>query len=165
MLALLFEREDRLKVIVQHQHEGRPDGPEHVGARAFEERRAPLVLEDLCQTVEGPLVVPFRARLLRLHLQAAADGVEGVGGVTRRYGGQLGDPKFRRHPNGARVVLPGVAGGAGVVKAEVHPAVGDDSHDGHAEAVVETQEPLGSPRRLAEAVPQAVKVSLAGADV
>lgn len=37
----------------------------------------------------------------------------------------------------------------------------DDAHHGHAEPVVETQHPLGAPRRLAQAVPQAGEVALA----
>lgn len=41
----------------------------------------------------------------------------------------------------------------------------DDAHNGHAEAVVETHHALGTLRRPAEAVPQAVEVSLSGSHV
>lgn len=41
----------------------------------------------------------------------------------------------------------------------------DDPHDGNAEPVVETHHALGALRRPAQAVPQAVEVSLAGSHV
>lgn len=82
-----------------------------------------LLLDDLLQAVEGTLVVPLRPRLLRLHLQPTAHGVERVRRVTRSDGRGLGDGELGSHPLDAGVVLEGVLSRTRVVKAKVHTTV------------------------------------------
>lgn len=79
-LELLVD--DLLDLVVHHQHQRAAGAAEHVGQRALEEGLGALGLHDLGPAVDGRGVDAVgRARL---HHQAAADGVEGVGGDTWR---------------------------------------------------------------------------------
>ena len=156
---------DGLHLVVHNQNERGADRPESVSSGALEERGTSLLREDLLEAVGGTLVHPLGGGLLRLHLKATTDRVERVGGVSRKDGNGLRDHELRSQPLHALVVLVGVLLAEGVVQAEVHTAVGDDTHHGNAETVVETQHALGPPCGTAEAVPQAVEVALSGAHV
>lgn len=78
------------------------------------------------------LVLPLRLRLLRLHLETTPDCVEGVGRVSCRNRGGLGDNELGGHTQDTLVVLVGVVGRPSVVQAEVHttvPAFVDESQE------------------------------------
>lgn len=160
-----MEVHDGLHLVVHDQHERGADRPKSVGACALEERGTSLLGDDLLEAVGGALVHPLGGGLLGLHLEATADRVEGVGSVPREDRNGLRDQELRSQALHALVVLVGILLTEGVVQAEVHTAVGDDTHHGNAETVVKTQHALGALCRPAEAVPQAVEVALSGAYV
>merc|ERR1719356_1365916 len=159
---VLLEKE--LDLVVEDQHHGRADSAPGVGAGALEEGGDPLLLHDLAKAVDGTLVGPLGHGLLGLHLEPAPDGVEGVGGVAGGNGHGLGNGELGGDADDAAVVLVGVLGAGRVVEPEVHAAVRDDAHHGHAEAVVEGEGPALLDG-LGEAVAEAVEVALAGAHV
>ncbi len=101
--------------------------------------------------------------LLRLHLQAAADGVEGVGNVCSADSSELGARKLGGNAASGALLLPGVDGVEGVVHAKVCATEGHDTDDGYAKAVVEGEDTLGALGSLGEAVNEAVELLLARA--
>jgi hypothetical protein len=150
---------------VQDEDESGTDGAECVGTSPLEEGGGPLLGHDLPEAVHGAAVHPLLLGLLRLHLQAAADRVEGVAGVAGRDGRELRAAELgggAEHV--ALVLLVGVVARQGVEQAEVDPAVRDDAHDRDAHAVVEAAD-AGPLDGLCEAVHQAAELLLADADV
>ena len=86
------------------------------GAHAF-------VLNDAAEAVGGALVQALLHRLLGLHLEAAADGVERVCGGGRAEDGCLGGAESRDHAHDAEVVLVRVEADDGVEGAELDATV------------------------------------------
>merc|ERR1719323_3054259 len=80
---------------------------------------------DLLEAVHGALVEVLLHGLLGLHLQAAAHGVEGVGGARADGDGGLGRGKGAHGPHDALVLLPGVQAGDGVEGAKLEATVPD----------------------------------------
>mmetsp|Transcript_6305 Transcript_6305/g.18772 ORF Transcript_6305/g.18772 Transcript_6305/m.18772 type:complete len:387 (-) Transcript_6305:69-1229(-) len=163
--AARLHSERVLDLVVEHEHESAANRAYGVRACALEHGAEALVGEDLCEAVHGALVKPLVLGLLALHLQAAADRVEGVRRVAGGDGHALGDGELGEDAHNAVVVLEGVLLLGRVEEAEVDTAVGDDANHRHAEAVVETHEAAGALGSLHEAVDEAVELCLAGSDV
>ena len=154
-----------LDLTVQDQHDSGSDSAEGVGSGALEKSGGTLVLHDLGEAVHGALVQPLVLRLLGLHLQASADGVERVRSVTGSDGGGLGDGELGGKADDALLLSPGVDAGKGVVHTEVHTSVRDDTHHGDTEAVVKASNTRGALGGLDEAVSKAVEGLLLATDI
>merc|ERR1712060_458977 len=80
-----------LGTVVEHQHQRATDAPDHVGEEALVQTlRHALFRSDLLEAIHGALVEVLLHRLLRLHLQAAAYGVERIGRPGTDGNGSLG---------------------------------------------------------------------------
>merc|ERR1719345_225366 len=99
--AAAGQAEVRLGPVVDDQDEGPADAAEDVGDEALVERRRALVRRDPLEAVGRALVELLLRRLLALHLQAPADGVEGVGGARAEGDGRLRRGKGRREAGDA----------------------------------------------------------------
>ena len=157
--------EHLLDLTVQHQHQGRAHGTQSVGSGALEEGGDALLLADLVEAINGALVDPLGLRLLGLHLQTTTDGVEGVGSVSSKDGSELGNAELGGKAYNVTVLLVGVHVGEGIEHAEVHATVGDDAHDRHTEAIVQSHNTRGSSSGLDKAITQAVEALLARAHI
>mmetsp|Transcript_40916 Transcript_40916/g.128189 ORF Transcript_40916/g.128189 Transcript_40916/m.128189 type:complete len:335 (-) Transcript_40916:2-1006(-) len=157
--------EGLLDLAVEHEHQSGAHGTERVGASALEESAHALVGGDLLEAVSGAGVDPLLLRLVGLHLEATADGVERVGSVASGDGGDLGTGEGGADAHdGVIGVGERVHGVDGIEEAEVHTTVRDDAHHRHAEAVVKSGGAAGGDGLL-EAVHEAGELLLAGADI
>mmetsp|Transcript_20190 Transcript_20190/g.65806 ORF Transcript_20190/g.65806 Transcript_20190/m.65806 type:complete len:270 (+) Transcript_20190:99-908(+) len=153
-----------LDLVVADEHERTAKGAQHVGAKALEHGANALLLHHLDRAVRGALVQPLLRGLLRLHLQAAADRVEGVRDEAGDDGGGLRDRKLGREADETRVVLERVDRLERVEDAEIRAAVEDDADDRDAEAAVHGHDAAGLDG-LRQAVDEALKLRLARAHV
>jgi len=161
----LLGGERRLDLAVHDEDKGRADSAEGVGTGALEEGTGALVGHDLAEAVHGALVDPLSLGLVRLHLEAPADSVEGVRGIGRGESGGLGTGELGQEADGALVLLVRVNADEGVVDAKVSTAERDDADDGDAEAVVEAHHAGRAGGSLRKAVHEARELGLARADV
>lgn len=154
-----------LELIVHNQNHGGTDSTENVGTSTLEEGTSSFFLEDLAEAVNSSLVNPLFFGLLGLHLQTAANGIEGVGGIASGDSGDLGDGEFgsKRHDAGFFLVRVVIA--QGVVHAKIDSTVRDDASDRDPESIVETQGATGTRGSLLQAIKQAVEITLAAADI
>jgi hypothetical protein len=154
-----------LDLTVQHKDHGGSDGTKGVGSSTLKESGGAFVLHDLGETIHGALVHPLGLGLLGLHLKTTTDGVHGVGSVTSKDGGELGNGELGGKALEITLLLVGVHLGKGVIDTEVHTTVGDDTGDGHTEAVVKAHETGRSLGGLGKAISKAVEGPLAGSDI
>mmetsp|Transcript_28667 Transcript_28667/g.61684 ORF Transcript_28667/g.61684 Transcript_28667/m.61684 type:complete len:245 (-) Transcript_28667:336-1070(-) len=125
-----------LDLIVADEHERATKGAENVGAETLEHRAHTLVLRDLDEAVEGALVKPLLLRLLRLHLQPTAHGVEGIRDEAGNDCGGLSNSELRGKSDEALLLLEGVLLLQRIEDAEIWAAVGDNANNRDTEAVV-----------------------------
>merc|ERR1719482_1933983 len=122
---------DTLDLVVANEDEGAAEGAENVGGESLEHRPHPLVADNLDRAVERAVVQPLVRWLLRLHLQATADGVEGGGDEACDDGGELRDAELGGEADDALLLLVRVLLLEGIEDAEVRAAVRDDPNDRH----------------------------------
>merc|ERR1712054_6376 len=153
-----------LDLVVADEDKGAAQGAQHVRSETLEHRRDALVLDDLDGAVERAVVEPLILGLLGLHLQAAANGVEGVRDEAGDDGRELGDAELGDEANRAPVVLVRVERLEGVKNTKVRATVSDDAHNGDAEASVhgENTALCGG---LHQAVSEAVELGVARANI
>mmetsp|Transcript_129527 Transcript_129527/g.347418 ORF Transcript_129527/g.347418 Transcript_129527/m.347418 type:complete len:328 (+) Transcript_129527:321-1304(+) len=155
-----------LGAVVEDQHQGAADAAHDVGQEPLVEALGQALLgRDFLEAVHRPLVEVLLHGLLGLHLQAAADGVEGVRGA-----GADGDGGLRRDERGqgaheALVLLVGVQADDRVEGPQLQTAVPHDAHHGHAESRVKRPEPARPLHRLHDAIAEAREGLLARAYV
>lgn len=109
-----------LDLTVQNQHDGGSDSAEGVGSGTLEKSGGTLVLHNLGEAVHGTLVQPLVLRLLGLHLQASADGVERIRSIAGSDGGGLGNHELGSKADNALLLSPRVDASKGVVHTETH---------------------------------------------
>merc|ERR1719235_2636705 len=89
--------------VVQDEHEGASDAPKDVCDEALVHGAHALVCHNLFEAIHGAGIEPLLRRLLALHLEAAANGVEGVGGARAEGDRGLGSRKRRDETDRAGV--------------------------------------------------------------
>merc|ERR1719272_391544 len=141
--AHLRQAEVHLRAVGEHQHEGAADAAEDVGDEALVERGRALLPRDRLEAVDGPLVDVLLHRLLALHLETTANGVEGIGGSCSDGDGRLRRCEGGKGAEHTRVRLVRVDAGDGVECAELEAAVPDDADDGDTEARPEGTDAAG----------------------
>jgi len=155
--------EVRLDLGVEDEHKRATSAAEHVGQRAFEEGEGTFLLGDLLDAVDCAGVLDVSTLAARLHHQASADGVEGVGNDASTDGHDLGEEE--QSDGGCFLHVGEEDGLAGVEAAEVGGAVSDDTNHGDTEALVKAGGSVSN-GDLLEAINQTSELTgLATADV
>lgn len=157
--------EDLLDLTVEHEHKGRADGTESVGTSTLEEGASALLGEDGVEAVHGASVLPLSLGLVGLHLETAADGIEGVGDVGGAEGGGLGTEELGHNTADGGLLLVRVEAVEGVVHTEVGTTEGEDTNSRDTKAVVERENTTGALGGLDKAVNEAVELLLALTDI
>ncbi len=111
------------------------------------------------------LVNPLVLGLLGLHLQTTTNGVKRIRSIPSGDGGSLGNSELGGNTHDSVVGLERIHLTERVVHSEVNSSVGDDTDNGDTEAVVETQNSLGTTGSLDKAVRQTVEVTLSVSDI
>mmetsp|Transcript_102921 Transcript_102921/g.296360 ORF Transcript_102921/g.296360 Transcript_102921/m.296360 type:complete len:345 (-) Transcript_102921:2-1036(-) len=158
--------EQVLGAVVEHEHQRAADAAHDVGEEALVQALGHAFLGgDLLEAIHGALVQVLLDGLLGLHLQAAADGVEGIGGAGANGDGRLRGGEGARRAQNALVGLVRVEAGDGVEAPELQAAVADDAYDRDAEARVKGEESAGALHGLHDAIAKPREALLARADI
>merc|ERR1719188_1684249 len=76
------DAQEVLGAVVEDEHQSATNAAHHIREETLVQTFSQALLgRDLLEAIAGALVEVLLRRLLRLHLQAAAHGVEGVGGA------------------------------------------------------------------------------------
>jgi len=160
----LLEAQSLLGGVVKHQHHRGTDGTESIGGETLVKRPHALVLDNAREAMAGALIQTVFRGLLGLHLEAATNGIEGVSGGGGAQHSGLGGGEGGQHTHDAKIIFVRVQANDGIEGAELDTTVGNNTHDGDTETVVEGQETaLGD--GLSEAIAEAFEITLAGTDI
>mmetsp|Transcript_151931 Transcript_151931/g.368924 ORF Transcript_151931/g.368924 Transcript_151931/m.368924 type:complete len:338 (-) Transcript_151931:85-1098(-) len=152
--------------VVEHEHQGAPDAADHICQEPLVQALCHALLgSNLLEAVHGALVEVLLHGLLRLHLQAPAHGVEGVGGARTNGDCRLGSGKGCHGAQDTLVLLPRVQAGDRVEGAELQPAVPHDANHRDPKTCVKCHDASWALGCAVHAVAQAGECLLARADV
>mmetsp|Transcript_65732 Transcript_65732/g.169167 ORF Transcript_65732/g.169167 Transcript_65732/m.169167 type:complete len:338 (-) Transcript_65732:33-1046(-) len=155
-----------LGAVVEHEDERAANAAHDVGKESLVQACGQALLRrDLLEAIHRALVQVLLHRLLRLHLQTTAHGVEGVGGTSTDRDRGLGRGEGARGTQNAFVLLVRVNARDGVEGAQLQATVAHNAHNGDSEAGVEAEEALRPLHGLHDAVTEAGEALLAGAHI
>ena len=154
--------EEGLELVIHNQDQRATHTSEDVGASSLEESLGTFFSGDFTEAVNGTVVQDFLFAVggfsTGLHHESSSDGVQGVGEETGDSGDVHGIEEFK--DDGGVLFILEEKSLTGVIAAEVEGSVGDDTHHGDGETLVETSETIGLVD-FGETVQKTVELSLA----
>lgn len=151
-----------MELVIHNQDQRATHTSEDIGASSLEESLRTFFSGDFTEAVNGTIVQDFLFAVggfsTGLHHESSSDGVQGVGEETGNSGDIHGIDELEE--DGGILFILEEDSLSGVVATEVEGSVGDNTHHGDGEALVETSDTVGLVD-FGETVQKTVELSLA----